>query len=180
MEHSRNYGITENPEDYINKFNEFLNNNKDKIEAIKIIATKPSDLTRKDLKELLLLLDRENFTLRNLETAIKKEMNTNQDMVLDIITLIRNRLTGSPLIPVEKRIDEVMKKVKENHKNELTKQQEKWLDRISEHMKKEYILNQSTFEAEAFKIAGGFNNINKQFGLKLQDYIDEINEYLWA
>ena len=43
---TRGYGSTEKPEDYIESFTEFVNENKDRIEAIRIACAKPSDITR--------------------------------------------------------------------------------------------------------------------------------------
>lgn len=49
-ETTRGYGNTEKPEDYLEAFAKFVNENKDKIEAIRIACTKPSDMTRAQLK----------------------------------------------------------------------------------------------------------------------------------
>ena len=59
------------------------------------------------------------------------------------------------------------------------KMQLKWLERIEKHLLKENILNQETFETEAFKMQGGFKKINQIFANRLDDYIEEINEYLY-
>ena len=44
QETTRGYGKTDKPEDYLESFTKFVNENQDKIEAIKIVCTKPSDL----------------------------------------------------------------------------------------------------------------------------------------
>ena len=56
FETTRGYGDTDRPEDYLEAFISFVNDNKDKIEAIRIACTKPSDMTRAQLRELKLAL----------------------------------------------------------------------------------------------------------------------------
>ena len=52
LETTRGYGDTEKPEDYLEAFAKFVNENKDEIEAIRIACTKPSDMTRAQLRDL--------------------------------------------------------------------------------------------------------------------------------
>ena len=54
---------------YLEAFATFVNENKDTIEAICIACTKPSDMTRAQLKELKLALDKQNFTESNFNQA---------------------------------------------------------------------------------------------------------------
>lgn len=82
-ETTRGYGDTEKPEDYLEAFTKFVNENKDEIEAIRIACTKPSDMTRAQLKELKLALDKENFTETSLNEA--SSAVTNAHIVADII-----------------------------------------------------------------------------------------------
>lgn len=50
VEHSRGYGEGRKPEDYLEDFKKFINSNMNKIAALKIVCTKPSELTREVLK----------------------------------------------------------------------------------------------------------------------------------
>ena len=70
-------------------------------------------------------------------------------------------------------------KTKANHA-ELSKIQLGWLDRIEAQLLKEVVLNRETFESEAFKNKGGYNAVNKAFGQKLDEFIDEINGYMYS
>ena len=45
---------------------------------------------------------------------------------------------------------------------------------------KEVVLNRETFDSEAFKNKGGYNAVNKAFGQKLDEFIDEINGYMYS
>ena len=68
---------------------------------------------------------------------------------------------------------------KANHP-ELSKIQLGWLDRIEAQLLKEVVLNRETFDSEAFKNKGGYNAVNKAFGQKLDEFIDEINGYMYS
>ena len=96
ISHERGYGNATKPEDYLKEFRDFIDNNRDKIIALNIVATRPKDLTRQSLKDLKLTLDRDGFSETKLQTAWK-EM-TNEDIAADIISFIRQRSTGDALI----------------------------------------------------------------------------------
>jgi type I restriction enzyme R subunit len=174
--HTRGYGCASKPEDYIEEFRKFVLNNMNEIEALSIVCQRPKELTRAELKSLKLELDRNNFTETMLNTAWN-EM-TNQDIVADIISFIRQQALGDALISHDTRIRKAVAFVKANHP-ELNAIQLKWLDRIETQLLNETILNRETFELEAFRNVGGFKKINMAFGNKLDIIIDEINEALY-
>lgn len=177
VSHERGYGDAVKPEDYLKEFREFIENNLNEILALKIVATRPQDLTRQSLKELKLILDRNNFSETMLNTAWKNM--TNEDIAADIISFIRQKSLGDVLISKDERIKTAIKKVKAAHP-ELTKVQLGWLDRIENQLLKETVLNRETFESAAFANKGGFNAVNKAFGNKLDDFISEINDAMYA
>lgn len=59
--HHRGYGKSQRPEDYLDAFKDFIMHNMNEIEALKIVCTRPGDLTREALKSLRLELDRHDF-----------------------------------------------------------------------------------------------------------------------
>ena len=67
--HTRAYGNATKPEDYLKEFRDFIDNNLNDIVALNIVATRPKELTRKSLKELKTILDREHFSETMLQTA---------------------------------------------------------------------------------------------------------------
>lgn len=95
----RGYGNAKKPEDYIDNFKRFIEENANKISAINLICNKPTDLDRKSLKELYMLLDAAGFTSLNLRHAWKATRN--QDIAADIISFIRTLSLGSNLIDHE-------------------------------------------------------------------------------
>ena len=159
------------------EFRDFIDNNMNEIAALNIVATRPKELTRQSLKELKIILDGKHFNETMLQTAWK-EM-TNEDIAADIISFIRQRSIGDALISKDDRIHNAIVKTKANHP-ELSKIQLGWLDRIEAQLLKEVVLNRETFDSDAFKNKGGYNAVNKAFGQKLDEFIDEINGYMYS
>lgn len=175
--HERGYGEATKPEDYLREFRDYIDNHINEIAALNIIATRPQDLTRQSLKELKLILDRNNFNETLLNTAWKNM--TNEDIAADIISFIRQRSIGDVLVSKEDRIRGAISKVKQAHP-ELTKVQLGWLERIESQLLKDTILNRETFDSAAFVNKGGYTVVNKAFGNKLEEYITEINNAMYA
>lgn len=175
--HERGYGDATKPEDYLKEFRDFIDNNINEIAALNIVATRPRELTRQSLKELKLILDRNNFNETLLQTAWR-EM-TNEDIAADIISFIRQRSIGDVLISKDERIHKAITKTKQAHP-ELSKVQLNWLDRIEAYLLKEVVLNRESFESPQFKNKGGYPAVDKAFGNKLEAIIDEINGYMYT
>ncbi len=175
--HERGYGGATRPEDYLKEFRDFIDTHLNEIAALKIVATRPQDLTRQSLKELKLILDRNNFNETMLNTAWKNM--TNEEIAADIISFIRQRSIGDALVSKDERIRTAVAKVKRAHPD-LTKVQIGWLDRIESQLLKETVLNRETFESAAFANKGGYNVVNKAFANKLDDFIAEINDAMYA
>ncbi|MBR5089933.1 MAG: type I restriction-modification system endonuclease, partial [Ruminiclostridium sp.] len=177
VSHERGYGNATKPEDYIKEFGDFVKNNRNQVMALNIIATRPKDLTRRSLKELKLILDRDGFSETKLQTAWR-EM-TNEDIAADIISFVRQQSIGDALISKDERIHNAIEKLKAAHP-QFTKVQLNWLMRIEEYLKKETVLNRESFDSAAFRNKGGYNAVNKAFGNSLDAIIDEINEFMYS
>ena len=175
LETTRGYGNTEKPEDYLEAFSEFVNENKDTIEAIRIACTKPSDMTRAQLRELKLALDKENFTESNLNQAISTIKN--EQIVADIIAHARRAVLHTPILNHEEKVKRAFAKLISN--NNFNKMQIDLLEKIKTYMLHESLLNIETFEAPAFKMEGGFIRFNKKFAGRLVEIIREINTYIY-
>ena len=177
ISHTRGYGKNDQrPEDYLDAFSQYVTTNMNEIAALKIICTRPKDLTRSSLKNLKLALDREGFTTQQLNTAISEL--TNEEMAADIISLIRRYAIGSALISHEARIRRAVDKLKKAHK--FTKQELSWIARMEKYLMEESVLNVGVFDEDSrFKTNGGFAKINKVFANKLESIVLELNEYLY-
>lgn len=174
-ETTRGYGDTEKPEDYLEAFTTFVNENKDKIEAIRIACTKPSDMTRAQLKELKLALDKENFTISNLNEATSNVKN--EQIVAEIIAYVRQAVLKTPVSNHEERVKSAFSRLISESK--FNKMQLDLLEKIKTYMLHESILNAETFEAPAFKMEGGFARFDKKFAGQLNDIIHRINTYIY-
>lgn len=173
--HTRGYGAGSKPQDYLDAFKAFINDNKNKIMALKIVCTSPGEMTRESLKSLKLELDRHQFTEAQLNSALKAV--TKEDIAADIISLIRQQALGSALIGHEERIKNAVARLKKQH--EFTRMEENWLARIEKNLLAETILEADTFNTGAFKDHGGFDKINKVFKNQLGQIITELNHYLY-
>lgn len=175
VSHERGYGKGLKPKDYLDEFKAFITNNMNKIAALQVVCTRPSDLTRESLKSLRLELDREGFTEQQLNTAWKQI--SNDDITADIISFIRKEALGSALVSREERMKHAIAKLKEKHS--FSKMELDWLQRIENILLHEPILDRDLFNTGAFKNQGGYNRMNKIFREKLDTIIIELNQYLF-
>lgn len=174
--HTRGYGSSDKPEDYLDTFSEYVNTHMNEIAALNIVCTRPKDLTRDTLKSLRLTLDREGFTTQQLNTAISEL--TNEEIAADIISLIRRYAIGSALISHEARIRRAVDKLKKVHN--FSKQEMSWIGRMEKYLMEESVLNVQVFDEDSrFKSNGGFAKINKIFQNQLEKIVLELNEYLY-
>lgn len=176
LSHTRGYGSSDRPEDYLDAFANYVKTNLNEVAALNIVCTRPKELTRESLKSLRLTLDREGFTTQQLNTAISQM--TNEEITADIISLIRRYAIGSALISHEARIRKAVDKLKKAH--HFSKQELNWISRMEKYLMEESVLNVAVFDEDGrFKAQGGFNKINKVFGDKLENIVLELNEYLY-
>ena len=175
LETTRGYGDTEKPQDYLDSFVAYVNENEDRIEAIRIACTRPSDMIRAQLRELKLELDKENFTESSLNEAASAV--SNERIVADIIAFVRRAVLKTPLVNHDDRVKMAFSKLISAH--HFNKMQLDLLEKIKVYMLHESILNTETFEAPAFKMDGGFARFNKKFGGQLAEIIREINTYIY-
>lgn len=178
FEITRGYGKhnLKRPEDYIEEFTTYIKENRDKIEALKIVCTRPADLTRDALKNLAVILANDGYDLNSLNTAISKTKNA--DYVADIISVIRSCAVGSPLLNHEERIKRAFQKLRQNH--QFTPVEDHWLLMIESNLLVENTIDETIFDdVYIFKSKGGFKRIDKEFNFQLKALINELNIYLY-
>jgi type I restriction enzyme R subunit len=172
----RGYGNANKPEDYIEGFKKFIEENRNTILALNIICTKPTELDRKSLKELKLLLDREGYNDLTLNTAWKNAKN--QDIAADIISYIRTLALDTDLVSHEERIENAINKIK--MLKPWNKIQQKWIDRFESQLKVETVLTKADLDAQPFSDEGGFTRLNKIFDNELENILVVLNENLYT
>jgi type I restriction enzyme R subunit len=96
------------------------------------IASTDSELTRKQLRELALYLDRAGFTEAGLATAWRE--TTNRDIAARIVGYVRQAAIGDPLLPYAERVDRALARLlpqRPRHGKAWTTPQRDWLKRIT-------------------------------------------------
>ncbi|WP_345971321.1 type I restriction-modification system endonuclease [Sulfurimonas sp. HSL1-6] len=182
LETTRGYGEDKDgnailaPEDYLESFNTFIIENRNKIAALEVVMTRPRDLTREDLKSLRLMLSEHNFSETHLHEAWKEAKN--EDIAATIIGYIRSMALGSPLVSYEERVTSALQKIKSSQK--WTPNQVRWLDRLAEQMKQNIIIDEEALESSPFKEKGGRKAIDNQLNHKLDEVLDDFATYMWA
>ena len=176
LTHTRDYGDTKRPEDYLEEFTQYVRNNQNEIAALTIICAKPSDLTREQLKSLKMTLDRAGFTSQKLSSAVSEMTNT--EITADIISLVRRYAIGSPLLTHKQRIDFALSKIQIEY--QPSKIEQTWLGRVRDYLANEEIITRDTFDEDVrFRSKGGFARIDKAFRGRLGSVIEDINTYMY-
>jgi len=172
----RGYGKGQKPEDYLEGLKKFIDENMNKISALKIICSRPTELDRQSLKELKIVLDQAGFNRRSLNAAWKATKN--EDIAADIISYIRTLALGSSLISHEQRIKNAMDKVRKL--KTWNKVQEKWLERFEKQLLQEEVIQVEDLNMDPFDEAGGFDRLDKIFEHELKQVLEVMNENLYT
>ncbi len=176
VSHTRGYGKGKRPEDYLEEFQNYIDENKNLIPALEVVCTRPQELTKESLRQLRAILDKNGFSEEYLKTAWKDLKN--EEIVADIIAFIRQQALGSPLESNEERVKRAVAKVKREYY--LTKPQENWMNRIEKVMLKEVVIDKETFDTGSFKAqGGGFTRLNTIFNGKLEEIITKVKKYMF-
>lgn len=183
LETSYGYGEEGNnkPGDYLEEFNQYIKENMDKIPALELVVKRPRSLTRKDLREIQLELQRHKFGEKELQQAWHQEKQ--EDIAADIISFIRQAALGTKLVSHEERIKYAMQKVYALNPN-WTPKQRQWLEKIEKQLIKGTVLGPTPEEAfndnGVFQRFGGYKRINECFGEYTVKIIDTLNDYLYV
>jgi type I restriction enzyme R subunit len=174
----RGYGSAEKPEDFLREFSAFIKNRGNEIPALVAVLTRPRELTRKQLRELALELDKAGFSEAKLSTAWR-EM-TNQDIAARIIGYIRQAALGDPLVPYDQRVDRALQAILAS--KPWTTPQRQWLQKIAAQTKANLLVDRAALDDPdlVFKReGGGFARLDRIFGGELQQVLDSFNDSLW-
>ena len=177
VEVATGFGSAQKPEDYLRAFEAFVKSeeNQNRIPALKAVTQRPRNLTRADLRELRLALDREGYSEPTLRAALRE--TTNADIAASIIGYIRHMALGSPLEPYVDRVDRAMQHI-------LTQQawtmpQRKWLERIALQLRQEIVVDRAALDRGQFMQHGGYKRLDKVFDGQLLTLLDDLHEEVW-
>lgn len=174
----RGYGQARRPEDYLREFSDFIRSRSNAIPALMTVLTRPRELTRKQLRELALELDKAGFSEVGLATAWRDM--TNQDIAARIVGYIRQAAIGDPLVPYDQRVDNALQKLLAART--WSTPQRQWLQRIAAQTKANLLVDREALDDPdlVFKReGGGFTRLDRIFGGELQQVLDTFNESLW-
>ena len=162
------------PEDYLESFNQWIKDHLNEYAALTACVTAPRNLTRKQLKEIKLLLDQHGFSQANLATAWRNQ--TNQEIAASIIGYIRQAALGEPLVSFEDRVKKAMTHV--YSLSSWTSVQRKWLDRLAKQLTYEVIIDPD-FVDQAFSEDGGAARLDGLLSKQLDSVLNTLSENLW-
>lgn len=173
------YGQNQRPEDYLEGFRKFIRENGDALPAMKAVLQRPRDLTRKDLRSLMLTLSERGYDETSLKSAWKDM--TNQEMAVRIIGYIRQAALGDAMKPWSERVDNALRVLLS--RRQWTVPQRQWLEKIAAQTKELLVIDRDTIEDPHlfFKHeVGGFIPLNKKFDGNLEEILHEFNELIWS
>ena len=162
-------------DDYLESFERFIKEQVNQSIALSVVANKPKDLTREDLKQIKLLLDANGYSEAKLQTAWRNK--TNQDIAASIVGHIRRAAIGEALIPFEQRVNNAMSKIYDSHV--WTPVQRKALERLGKQLKHEGLIDRQ-FVSQRFASDGGDKKFDKLLDNRLDTVLEQINEFLWT
>ena len=167
------------PEDYLTAFAQFVRENPQKIDAIRILLNRPKDWNTVALSELRqkLATAPQRFTVDNLRKA--HEIQYHKALV-DIISMVKHAANEQqPLYTAEERVKLAFAKLTAG--KSFTPEQQQWLDRIEAHLIENLTIEQDDFDTlPVFTRAGGWGRANKVFEGQLSSMIGRLNEAIAA
>ncbi|MBD2176547.1 type I restriction-modification system endonuclease [Pseudanabaena sp. FACHB-1998] len=173
---TRGYGKGKKPEDFLDGFIDYVRHNANKIAALTVVLQRPRELTRAQLRELRLEIDKMGYSEAYLQQAWRDTKN--EDIAASIIGFVRQAALGDPLIPYEDRVKGAMRRILA--KRAWTEPQRQWLGRIEQQIIKEIVVDREALDQGNFKEdAGGFQRLNRIFEGQLETILGDINEELW-
>lgn len=172
---TRGYGEASKPEDFLSGFTSYIRDHINQIAALTVVVQRPRELTRAQLRELRLELDKLGYSETNLRRAWQDAKN--EDIAASIIGFIRQAALGDPLIPYAERVQKAVKRIL--FKRSWTDPQRQWLQRIAEQIERETVVDREALDHEPFQAYGGFRRLNKIFDGQLDALLSDFNEELW-
>jgi type I restriction enzyme R subunit len=167
------------PNDYLVAFSQFVTENPEHIDAIRILLDRPKDWGTDALSELKkkLAATRYRFTVDNLQMAHKMRYDK---ALVDIISMVKHAAREEePLCTAEQRIHRVFDKMA--YSVSLTPDQQRWLDKIREHLIANLSISKDDFDIiPLFANEGGWGRANRVFNGELPVLIQQWNEAIAA
>jgi type I restriction enzyme R subunit len=169
------FGGKASPSDYIESFETFVRANMNAAPALIAATQRPRELTRKELKDLAVLLDEHGFSEASLRQAYGRARNA--DIAAHIIGFVRQAAIGDPLVPYESRVENGVQRIIASR--DWTAKQRQWLVRIGRALKAQPVGDPEILADPLFAQAGGFETIDREFDHALRDVLKDLNTAIW-
>ena len=179
----------------LDDFRRFLEDNRERIEALRILYSRPhrAGLRYRHVKELRDALRNPPVQLPDparglwrLYEAVEPEkvMGAGGDALVDLVALVRHAISpAEPLIPqadqVERRFRDWLAE-KERRGQTFTPEQRHWIEAIKDHIATSLAIDRDDFGYAPFSQMGGLGAVYGAFGDELDTVLDELNERLAA
>jgi len=167
------------PEDYLAAFARFVKENPAQVEAIEILLDRPQEWGTEALGELRQKLSAttERFTVDNLEKAHRVRYDK---ALVDIISMVKHAAREQePLYTAPERVQRAFANVTTG--KQFTDEQQKWLERIREHLIVNLSIDKGDFEViQVFTRFGGWGRANRTFNNQLDNILHDLNEAIAA
>jgi len=170
------FGGKASPVDYIEAFEAFVRANMNAVPAMIAATQRPRELTRKELKELAILLDEKGFS----EAALRRANGSarNADIAAHIIGFVRQAALGDPLVPYEARVENGVQAILAS--KQWSAKQRQWLTRIGRALKSQPVGDPEILADGAFATAGGFDAVDREFEHRLGEVLKDLNTAIWG
>jgi len=162
------------PEDYLAQFERFVRDNPERVQAIRILLSRPKDWSTNALAELRkkLATTPQHFTEENLRRAHAARYNK---ALVDIISMVKHAAKEEePLLNAPERVERALKRMEIGHT--FTPEQQQWLERIRSHLVENLSISREDFDlVPVFSYHGGWKPADRAFKGKLGGLLSEIN-----
>ena len=179
----------------LDDFERFIEENKDEIEALRILYSRPYRAGLrfwhvKELRDALRSPPVEIHDPANGLWRIYEQLEPNiaggggENVLVDLVAIVRHAIEpGGPLVPVAEQVKTRYREwlaEKEHLGQTFTTEQRKWLDAIKDHIASSLRIERDEFEDVPFNQWGGLGGVYRAFGEDLDPLLDELNERLAA
>jgi type I restriction enzyme R subunit len=185
-------------ESVITSFKQFIEDNKDEIEAIRVLYSRPHrlGLRYRQVRELAQKLNVSPFFVdpKKPESVLRiwsafeavepQNVQGKARQLVDLIAMVRHAIGQQTLlVPVEQVVEERYRQwlaEKATSGVEFAADQRRWLDAIKDHIAASLAVEQDDLEEVPFKQFGGLGAAHALFGDRLSSLLSELNERLSA
>lgn len=171
------FGKFERPEEYLEAFSKFVNENTSSVAALQIVLNNPKEWRTDALTELRQKLRQNDFTEHELQRAHDRVY---QKALADIISMVKHAADKQQaILNAEERVNRAVTQILEACS--FDEDQKKWLNLIREHLVENLTIDETDFEdLPVFHDRGGKAKAKRVFGNQFQPLIQELNRRVAA